>query len=159
LKFQKVSPVVSLGGSFVVLAGLTLVVLRTLTVEPAIREIMLTPPTLASVPLPLLVQRAEAGDATAQFEIAQALWSRLDTDPDPLKWLHKAALGGEPRAQMSLAVLYMEGDGVQQDPVQGYAWLLRAAAAGNADAVRLEPEVRRDLSADQLEKARALARS
>lgn len=159
MKFQKVSPVVSLGGSFVVLAGLTLVVLRTLTVEPAIREIMLTPPALASVPLPLLVQRAEAGDAAAQFEMAQALRSRLDTDPAPLKWLHKAALGGEPRAQMSLAVLYMEGDGVQQDPVQGYAWLLRAAAAGNVDAVRLEPEVRRELSADQLEKARALARS
>lgn len=159
MKFQKISPVVSLGGSFVVLAGLTLVVLRTLTVEPAIREIMLTPPTLASVPQPLLVQRAEAGDAAAQFEMAQALWSRLDTDPAPLEWLHKAALGGEPRAQMSLAVLYLEGDGVQQDSVQGYAWLLRAAAAGNVDALRLEPEVRRELSADQLEKARALARS
>ena len=159
MKIQKISPVVGFSGLFAGLAGLTLVMLRSLTAAPEVQEITLMPPASASVPQPLLVQRAEAGDAAAQFEMAQALWSRLNTDPAPLEWLHKAALGGEPRAQMSLAVLYMEGDGVQQDPVQGYAWLLRAAAAGNADAVRLEPEVRRDLSADQLEKARALARS
>lgn len=116
------------------------------------------PPASASVPQPLLVQRADAGDAAAQFEMAQALWPRMNIDPAPLEWLHKAALGGEPRALMSLAVLYLEGDGVQQDPVQGYAWLLRAAAAGNADALHLEPEVRRELSAEQLEKARVLSR-
>ena len=119
----------------------------------------MTPPAPTSVPQPLLVQRAKTGDAAAQFEMAQALWSRMNIDPAPLEWLHKAAVGGEPRALMSLAVLYLEGDGVPRDPVQGYAWLLRAAAAGNADALRLEPEVRRQLSADQLEKAQAQARS
>lgn len=47
-----------------------------------------------------------------------------------LNWLKKAALQGEPRALLVYGTALVNGDGVTQDPVLGYAYVSRAAAQG-----------------------------
>ncbi|HEY4070649.1 MAG TPA: SPOR domain-containing protein [Sphingomicrobium sp.] len=47
-----------------------------------------------------------------------------------LKWLKKAADRGEPRAQLVYGTALVNGDGVTQDPVLGYAMVSRSAAQG-----------------------------
>lgn len=60
---------------------------------------------------PAVVQQAEAGDAAAQFKLAEHY--RAMEQPEPmLRWLEAAARGGHPTAQISLGVLYLAGDGV-----------------------------------------------
>jgi len=47
-----------------------------------------------------------------------------------LTWLKKAAVQGEPRAQLMYGTALVNGDGVTQDPILGYAYIHRAAAQG-----------------------------
>ena len=49
---------------------------------------------------------------------------------DGLKWLKKAAAKDEPRALLVYGTALVNGDGVAQDPVLGYAYVSRAAAQG-----------------------------
>lgn len=102
------------------------------------------------VPAPLspeIQQRAEAGDAAAQFAVADH--HRGDDDPTiMLRWLRESARQGYPLAQTSLGVLYHAGDGVPQDWLAAYAWLARAAAQGNPDALATVADVWAQLSAE-----------
>src|SRR3954468_24652876 len=45
-----------------------------------------------------------------------------------LKWLKAAAEKGEPRASLVYGTALVNGDGVTQDPVLGYAYVSRSAA-------------------------------
>src|SRR3954465_1976012 len=47
-----------------------------------------------------------------------------------LKWLKAAAEKGEPRASLVYGTALVNGDGVTQDPVLGYAYVSRSAAQG-----------------------------
>lgn len=112
---------------------------------------------------------AEAGDADAQFNLAQAYrlgrgvptnlaaaktWferaarqGHVDAETTlglllfqngdqaaGLGWLKKAADQGEARALLVYGTALVNGDGVTQDPVRGYAYVSRAAAQGLAPA-------------------------
>lgn len=101
---------------------------------------------------PELRQRAEAGDAAAQFALAEH--HRGDDDPTVmLRWLRESARQGYPLAQVSLGVLYGAGDGVPQDRLAAYAWLARAAAQGERDALAMVADVWKELSAEDQELA------
>ncbi len=100
---------------------------------------------------PVTVQQAEAGDAAAQFTLADHY--RATAQPEKmLHWLRASADQGYPQAQTSLGVLYYTGEHVPQDLAIAHAWLVQAADQGDVEAAviegrlsveRIEDEVRR----------------
>ena len=107
---------------------------------------------------PALIQQAEAGDAAAQFKLAEHY--RATEQPEPmLRWLEAAARGGHPTAQISLGVLYLAGDVAPANRVMAYAWFLRAADGGSADAVLLEGQLNVELSSEEVQQGLALAQT
>lgn len=59
------------------------------------------------------------------------------TEPQPIKaaeWLEKAAGQGIPTAQNNLGLLYLRGEGVDEDPQTAARWLGAAANAGLAES-------------------------
>ena len=107
---------------------------------------------------PAVVQQAEAGDAAAQFKLAEHY--RATTQPAlMLRWLEAAARGGHPSAQISLGVLYLAGDVAPANRVMAYAWFLRAADGGHADAVLLEGQLKVDLTGEEVQRGLALTQT
>ena len=107
---------------------------------------------------PSVVQQAEAGDAAAQFNLAG--YYRVTEQPAlMLRWLEAAARGGHPTAQISLGVLYLAGDVAPANRVMAYAWFLRAADGGSADAVLLEGQLNVELSSEEVWQGLALAQT
>lgn len=108
-------------------------------------------------PLPAeTVQQAEAGDAAAQFKLAEHY--RALEQPEPmLRWLRESAKRGYPLAQTSLGVLHLNGDGVPLDRVEAYAWFHLAADQGEAGALEAEAALSIDLSEEELAHAEELA--
>lgn len=53
---------------------------------------------------------------------------------EALRWLLKAADGGDADGQLSLALMYRNGTGVPKDDAQALAWYRKAARQGNAAA-------------------------
>ena len=107
---------------------------------------------------PALIQQAEAGDAAAQFKLAE--YYRATEQPAlMLRWLEAAARGGHPMAQVSLGALYLMDDVVPTDRVMAYAWFRRAADSGHADAVLLEGQLNVELSSEEVQQGLALAQT
>ena len=52
---------------------------------------------------------------------------------DGFGWMRRAALGGNVAAQNRLAKLYMQGLGVEPDPIAAAAWYILARRAGLID--------------------------
>ncbi|MEM7172818.1 MAG: tetratricopeptide repeat protein [Pseudomonadota bacterium] len=67
------------------------------------------------------LEEAEAAYAAGDYETAYELFLDL-------------AEAGDPEAQFDLGVLYLRGDGVEQDAATGAAWLQKAADQGFANA-------------------------
>jgi len=79
---------------------------------------------------------------------------------DPVQAFHfffHATEMGYAAAQNNLALMYANGQGVERDFVWAYAWL-ELASKEISGAERLRDEVGRQMSAEQLERARRLAR-
>ena len=107
---------------------------------------------------PAVVQQAEAGDAAAQFKLAE--YYRATAQPAlMLRWLEAAARGGHPTAQISLGVLYLAGDVAPANRVMAYAWFLRAADGGSADAVLLKGRLNVELTREEVQQGLALAQT
>ena len=77
---------------------------------------------------------------------------------EAIKWYRKSAEQGNAVAQYNLGVMYNKGHGLQKDNVQAYAWTGIAAANGNADAVQARNYLETQLTPNELEEARQLAR-
>ena len=108
-------------------------------------------------PLPAeTVQRAEAGDAAAQFALADH-YRALEQSEPMLRWLRESARRGYPLAQTSLGVLYLNGDGVPLDQVEAYAWFTLAADQGEPGALEVEAALSVELSEEELARAKELA--
>ena len=75
--------------------------------------------------------RAEAGDATAQYNLG-AMYDQgrgvPQDDAEAVAWYRRAAEQGDARAQYNLGGMYAEGLGVPQDAVEALMWLTIAAA-------------------------------
>jgi localization factor PodJL len=81
-----------------------------------------------------LEQAAQAGDLTAQYELALQRLAAGQTQ-DGVGLLRRAADRGFAMAQYRLAKLYERGEGVPADLTQARQWTERAAAAGNRRAM------------------------
>jgi TPR repeat protein len=111
-------------------------------------------------PLPAeTMQRAEAGDAAAQFKLAEHYLATEPDDPQRmLRWLRKSAERGYPLAQTSLGVLYLAGDSVPLDRIEAYAWFYLASGQNETSAIELEGMLNIDLSDEEIRQALELAR-
>jgi len=106
--------------------------------------------------------RAEAGDAEAQYIVGEIHEKGLGIDPDygqAAHWYLKAAEQGHTRAMVSLAYLHEQGLGVAQDTLAALNWYRKASGLSEDSLVyahqareRLEQQEQR-LSAE-LERAR-----
>jgi len=76
---------------------------------------------------------ANQGHVDAQTTLGLLLFQNGD-QAEGLKWLKESADQGEPRALLVYGTALVNGDGVTQDPVLGYAFVSRAAAQGLAPA-------------------------
>ena len=86
-----------------------------------------------------LQKAASAGDAEAQFELANYFTSKnasREREPNDARkafaWYRKAAVQGHGNAQYRLALAYAGGIGVRPDPVLAVDCFKKAADQGNA---------------------------
>lgn len=89
-------------------------------------------------PVSQLVQRAESGDAQAQFELGQAYEDGKAVAQDDVKaaeWFRKSADQGNAQAENSLGVMYTLGRGVTHDREEGVRWYKKAARTGLPEAI------------------------
>jgi cell division septation protein DedD len=72
---------------------------------------------------------AAQGHVDAQTTLGLLLFQNSE-QAEGLKWLKQAAIKGDPRALLVYGTALVNGDGVTQDPVLGYAYVIRSAAQG-----------------------------
>ena len=101
---------------------------------------------------------AEKGHVDAQTTLGLLLFQNGDQE-NGLRWLKAAADKGEPRALLVYGTALVNGDGVTQDPVLGYAYVSRAAAQGLAPAKDTLKELDKLLPPGDRKKGVALARA
>ena len=75
----------------------------------------------------------DQSNAETQFNIGEAYYYSQDYE-QAASWYGKAAGQGHSKAQLSLAVLYEKGQGVEQDHSMATQWLQKAADQGHAIA-------------------------
>jgi TPR repeat protein len=111
-----------------------------------------------------LRHQAEQGDPGAQFNLAY-MYYMSGTDPRvtgiihskrlAARWYRKSAQQGHSGAQFNMAALYINGDGVDRDPVKAYSWLTLASEQGHARARKLKEDLEQVLDQQQLGAAAA----
>ena len=84
-------------------------------------------------PDPMLLEKAQAGDAQSQYSLANWYASHRQND-NYIEWLTKAAEQGFVDAQYDLAVSYDEGDGTRKRKSLAVKWYMRAIENGDGDA-------------------------
>jgi TPR repeat protein len=87
--------------------------------------------------LKALRQKAEKGDAEAQYRLAVALRMGQGAPKDDaaaVKWYRAAADQGHAAAQNNLGWMYHSGYGVPQDDPQAVIWFRKAADQGDQDS-------------------------
>ena len=68
----------------------------------------------------------------------------------------EAARHADKFAQRSIGAMYLRGEGVEQDPARGWAWLQLAAERGYPEMVRVAAQVGGELSTADLERGQAI---
>jgi TPR repeat protein len=100
---------------------------------------------------------ASQGNVDAQFFLgAMYLLPQRDVE-EGLKWLRLAAAREMQDAQFLLGMSYLKGQNFTHDPVRADMWLRLAAAQGGEFYQSQLVEAERELTPDQIEKAKALA--
>ena len=87
--------------------------------------------------LPEWVERAEAGDANAQFVLGVRYDNGIgvpEDDTEAVKWYRLAADQGDADAQLNLGLMYDNGNGVPEDDTEAVKWYRLAADRGHAIA-------------------------
>ena len=75
---------------------------------------------------------------------------------DAMKYFEIGAYYADKLSQLSIGLMYLNGEGVAKDPVTAYAWLGLAAERDYPDFVATRDRVKASLTAEQLEKAVAV---
>jgi TPR repeat protein len=82
---------------------------------------------------------ADAGSSEGAHRLAlvyaQGLAGTPRNDTRAVELFEKAANAGHARAQLNLGILYLRGQGVPRDLIQARAWLEKAAAGGDPQAL------------------------
>ena len=116
----------------------------------------------ASVDVAAIRAAAEAGDAAAQVRYGEILNDGKQVPADEagaVKWFQRAAEQGNADGQFNLGLMYIRGAGVPKDDVEAYKWLMIAGEGGRADALSVRDGMAWRMKPEQLDRARALARS
>ena len=104
-------------------------------------------------------ERAAAqGHVDAQTTLGLLLFQN-GNQGEGLKWLKQAADQGEPRALLVYGTALVNGDGVTQDPILGYAYVSRAAAQGLEPAKQTLAQLDKLIPVEDRKKAVVLARA
>lgn len=104
-------------------------------------------------------ERAAAqGHVDAQTTLGLLLFQN-GNQGEGMKWLKQAADQGEPRALLVYGTALVNGDGVTQDPILGYAYVSRAAAQGLEPAKQTLAQLDKLISLDDRKRAVVLARA
>ena len=83
-----------------------------------------------------LIQRANGGDAKAQYELSLVFLNQKRDTTNYIKWLKESAVNNNPEAQASLAERYAKGDmGLCKDYSLCKKWIYAAAYNGDAFAM------------------------
>jgi TPR repeat protein len=93
---------------------------------------------LTSTDIVEIQKKADSGDASAQFALAEAYDfgnGAAQSDKNAFLWYRKSADQGFAPAQNSLGFMYRTGKGVEQNKEQAVAWYRKAAKQGNAKAM------------------------
>ncbi len=77
---------------------------------------------------------AEKGTADARTRLGDFYSFKVRDDSEAAKWYRKAAQEGEAYAQINLAVMYENGEGVIKSSTEAVKWYRMAAEQGNAGA-------------------------
>jgi TPR repeat protein len=83
-----------------------------------------------------LRRKAEAGDAKAQFDLADAYSEGKGVAKDSAKgmeWLKRSALQGYAGAQVVLGYMYQKGINTEKDPSEAAKWYRKAAKQSDKD--------------------------
>jgi hypothetical protein len=72
-----------------------------------------------------------------------------------MKYFEIGAYYADKLSQLSIGLMYMNGEGVRKDPVMAYAWLSIAAERDYPDFVATRDRLKETLTPDQLEKGEA----
>ena len=114
-------------------------------------------PKDADLALKWLRAAADQGNADGEFFLG-AMYLRPATDiPQGLKWLRLSAEQGTIDAQLLLGMAYLKGSDLPRDLVQADMWLQLAATKGDKFAASQRARAEKEMTTDQIEKARALA--
>jgi len=100
---------------------------------------------------------ADQDNADAQFFLGAMYLLPQKDIPEGLKWLTLAADQGMQDAQFLLGMAYLKGQNFVHDLVQADMWLQLAAAQGGEFYQRQREEAEKQMTADQIEQAKALA--
>jgi TPR repeat protein len=93
---------------------------------------------LTSADIVEIQKKADVGDASAQFALAEAYDfgnGVAQSDKNAFLWYRKSADQGFAPAQNSLGLMYRTGKGVEQNKEQAVDWYRKAAKQGNAKAM------------------------
>lgn len=88
----------------------------------------------AAIAAALLRRCAADGMTRAYQTLGEVYRAGIGVTPEPAKALlamHAAAAAGHPAACHMLGVMLWNGEGCEARPVEGYSWILEAAALGN----------------------------
>jgi uncharacterized protein len=89
--------------------------------------------------LRLIQHAADAGSSEGAHRLgliyAQGLAGTPRNDSRAIELFEKAAAAGHTRAQINLGILYLRGQGTPADLIQARAWLEKAAASGDPQAL------------------------
>jgi TPR repeat protein len=95
--------------------------------------------TLSEEELKSLLQKAEQGDAQAQYNLGRMYEEGSGVSQDyaqAMAWWRKAADQGNPSAQCELGVTYWNGNWVPEDQVEALKWVSLAADQASVSAAR-----------------------
>ena len=100
---------------------------------------------------------ADQGNAEGQFFLGAMYLLPAKDIPQGLKWLRLSAQQGMPDAQLLLGMAYLKGRDAPHDLVAADMWLELAATQGDKYAPLQREQAEKQMSPDQIAKARALA--
>lgn len=100
---------------------------------------------------------ADQGNAEGQFFLGAMYLLPAKDIPQGLRWLRLSAEQGMPDAQLLLGMAYLKGRDAPHDLVEADMWLELAATQGDKFAPLQCEQAEKQMSPDQIAKARALA--
>jgi len=105
---------------------------------------------------------ADQGNAKALIMLAEHHYYGYYNEPQhykkALKWYRKAANQGVTLGQARLGIMYYKGQGVPQDHVTAYMWLILASVGGSEHAVKNRDLLARSMTPSQIAEAQKMAR-